>query len=75
MIQRIRLIHRFKKLHQLILWQEFVQSIDSDQMFISGKMVFHIALNYNKNDHEQQNLPRAGHKFSALPLSIFLLYP
>ena len=33
-----------EKLHQLILWQEFVQNIASDQMFILGEMVFQITL-------------------------------
>ena len=28
-----------EKLHQQIFWQEFVQNIASDQMFISGEMV------------------------------------
>ena len=33
-----------EKLHQLILQQEFVQNIASDQMFILGEMVFQITL-------------------------------
>ena len=33
-----------EKLHQLILWQEFIQNIAIDQMFISGEMVFQITL-------------------------------
>ena len=32
------------KLHQLILLQEFVQNITSDQMFISGEIVFQMTL-------------------------------
>ena len=33
-----------EKLHQLIMWQEFVQNIASDQMFISNEIVFLITL-------------------------------
>ena len=33
-----------EKLHQLILWQEFIQNIANDQMFISGEMIFLIPL-------------------------------
>ena len=33
-----------EKLHQLTLWQEFVQNKSSDQIFISGEMVFQITL-------------------------------
>ena len=33
-----------EKLHQLILWQEFIKNKAGDQMFISGEMVFQITL-------------------------------
>ena len=33
-----------EKLHQLILQQEFIQNIASDEMFISGEMVIQITL-------------------------------
>ena len=40
------LIYSFdkEKLYQLILQQEFIQNIASDQMFISGEMVLQITL-------------------------------
>ena len=33
-----------EKLHQLILWQEFILNIASEQMFISGEIIFLITL-------------------------------
>ena len=38
----ISLFYRQKKLYQLILRQEFIQNIASDQIFISSEMVFQI---------------------------------
>ena len=41
------------KLHQLILWQEFVLNIASDQMFVSDEVVFQITLAALQQKHDR----------------------
>ena len=55
MIQNCGLVYSIdrEKLHQLILWQEFVQNIASDQMFISGEMVFQTTLAALQRKHDR----------------------